>query len=267
MNFTPPEDLGPAGEQALDGLLSIIEDRNLSPGDRLGAEREIAETLRVSRSSLRTALARLELQGVVRRKGGRAGGVFVGRPKVSRDLSQIVGVPKLLRSQGFHAGTRTLSVSVRPAGPDSAALGVDSETYVVDLVRIRFANSIAMSLEQAVLPLDLVDGLPERDLSGSLYELLEREYELHAAHATERIEAMIAGPHEASILCITPGDALLSVHRTTSNAAGRVFESSHDLFRADLTQMVISSGNQTGRSIEGSLDERGPTRARIPLNK
>lgn len=250
-------DLGPAGEQALQGVLSLISSRGLGPGERLGAEREIAEALRVSRSSLRTALASLESQGTIRRKGGRAGGIFVGRPKVSRDLAQITGVPKLLRNQGFHAGTRTLAVSVRPAGLDAPVLEVQEDTLVVDLVRIRFANSFAMSLEQAVLPLDLVDGLPERDLSGSLYELLEREYGLYAEVATETIEATTAGPHEASILGINLGDALLSVHRKTSNELGRIFEFSHDLFRADLTQMVVTSRGVPDRTLQETVDRAG----------
>src|SRR6266516_5078281 len=55
---------------------------------------------------LRQALAVLEEGGLVRRVPGRGGGTFVSKGKIERDLSRVVGVPALLRSQGVVAGTR-----------------------------------------------------------------------------------------------------------------------------------------------------------------
>ena len=58
-----------------------------------------------SRSTLRQALGLLEDEGVVRRVPGRGGGTFVSQSKIERDLSRIVGLPAMLRSQGVTAGT------------------------------------------------------------------------------------------------------------------------------------------------------------------
>jgi GntR family transcriptional regulator len=52
---------------------------------------------------------------MVRRVPGRGGGTFVAKGKIERDLSRIVGVPALLRSQGVVAGTRVLSARLAPA--------------------------------------------------------------------------------------------------------------------------------------------------------
>src|SRR5579871_5084088 len=78
------------------------------------AQRALAAELGVSRAALRQALAVLEDGGLVRRVPGRGGGTFVSRGKIERDLSRVVGVPALLRSQGVVAGTRVLSARLAP---------------------------------------------------------------------------------------------------------------------------------------------------------
>src|SRR5436309_1920919 len=76
------EPLGPAAAAVRDRLRRQIADGDPAPGDRLGAEREIAERLRVSRSTVRAALADLERTGAVRRVRGRSGGIFVAERKI-----------------------------------------------------------------------------------------------------------------------------------------------------------------------------------------
>jgi hypothetical protein len=95
--------------------LAQISSGQLRAGQKLGAERDLASEYQVSRSTLRLALTALEETGVVRRLPGRGGGTFISPEKIDRDLSQIVGVPSLLRGQGFTAGTRLISSAVMPA--------------------------------------------------------------------------------------------------------------------------------------------------------
>jgi len=79
--------IGRAAEEARLRLLELIAVGALRPGQRLGAERELAETLGVSRSTLRQALAVMEESDVVRRIPGRGGGTFVSQHKIERDLN------------------------------------------------------------------------------------------------------------------------------------------------------------------------------------
>ena len=57
--------------------------------------------------------------------------------------------------------------------------------------------------------------------------------------ATETMEVVGAAPLEASILGIEAGSPLLSITRTTHDAAGRAFEFSRDLFRSDRTRISV----------------------------
>ncbi len=235
-----PAQIGATADEVRRRLLAMIERGTLQPGQKLAAERELAVTAGVSRSTLRQALAALEDSGAIRRIPGRGGGTFIAAAKVERDLSRIVGVPMLLRDQGFTAGSRVVRVGVATAGEVAGeALGIGAFDFVIALVRIRLADGVPISLEHAMFPAELVPGLPERELGGSLYELLDAEYGLRPEEATEHIEVVAASADEAAILSIEPGAPLISITRTTRDARGVAFEYSHDLFRADRTRIAV----------------------------
>ena len=163
------EALGPAAEETRRVILDDIRNGRLRPGQKLQPERDLASHLGVSRSTLRAALTALEHEGAVKRLPGRGGGTFVSAGKVERDLSRIVGVPSLLRDQGFTAGTQLLSAALVAADTETAtALDLAPGEFVFDIVRIRLADSQPISLEHARLPAQMFPGLLGRALSGSL---------------------------------------------------------------------------------------------------
>lgn len=232
--------LGPAAEDIRRRLLDRIGRGQLRTGDRLGAERDLAVALGVSRSTVRQALAALEAAGVVRRVPGRGGGTFVHQKKVERDLSQVVGVPALLRQQGMTAGSRVVSTGLVAADKETlTALDLPPGDYVIDIVRIRLADGTPISLEHVRLPAQQFPGLLDLPLGGSLYELLEEHYDTAPGEAVEHIEVTAADEDEATILGVGAGSALLSITRTTRDAFGRIFEFSSDLFRADRTVITV----------------------------
>ena len=158
----------------------------------------------------------------MRRVPGRGGGTFVSQSKIERDLSRIVGVPAMLRSQGVTAGTRVVKAGLGAADDDVASeLGLEPGALVVSLVRIRLADGSPISVEHASFPADRFPGLLELPLGGSMYELLEEHYGARPGEAVERIEVVPASPDEASILGVAPGAALLSIMRTTVDEDGK----------------------------------------------
>jgi len=223
-------------DEARHRLLDMISSGALRPGDKLGTERELAAALSVSRSTLRQVLAVLAQSGVVRRVPGRAGGTFVAHSKVDRDLSVIVGLPEYLRRQGFVAGTRVLSATMTGADEVTAThLDLTAGSLVVDIVRIRLADAVPISLERVRMPADLVPGLLDLPLGGSIYDVLDREYQMTPHDVVEHLEVIGASADEAALLGIAGGAPLLAITRTSRTAAGVAFEFSNDLFRADRT--------------------------------
>jgi GntR family transcriptional regulator len=232
--------IGPAAERVRRLLLDQIERGLLRPGERLGAERDLATELGVSRSTVRHALGALEAAGEVRRVPGRGGGTFVRRQKVERDLSRVVGVPALLRAQGMTSGSRVISTGMVLAEGDTvAALELAPGSYVFDVVRIRLADGSPISLEDVRLPADRFPRLLDLPLGGSLYDLLQEHYDTAPGEAEEHIEVVPASDDQASILDTEPGSPLLSITRTTCDRDGVPFEYSHDLFRGDRTVITV----------------------------
>lgn len=75
-------DLSPLEPRSSSGLVSdslrrVIALGGWSPGERLPSERQMAETFRVSRDSVREAIRRLRAEGLVETHVGRLGGTFV----------------------------------------------------------------------------------------------------------------------------------------------------------------------------------------------
>jgi GntR family transcriptional regulator len=239
--------MGPTADDVRRRLLERISSGTLLPGQRLGAERDLAHEFEVSRSSLRQALAALESDGTVRRIPGRGGGTFVSADKIDRDLSRIVGVPALLRGQGFTAGTKVLSSSVVTADAETAkALKIATGAFVFEVTRIRLADGSPISLELARLAAERFPGLLELPLGGSLYELIEAEYGVSPVEADERIEVLSATEDEGLILGVAAGSPLLSITRTSLDSAGAPIEYSHDLFRADRTRITVHTRGDAG---------------------
>jgi GntR family transcriptional regulator len=235
--------LGPTALAARDRLLAGMP----GPGERLGAERELAERLGVSRSTIRAALADLERGGMVRRARGRAGGIFVAERKVERDLTSLTGLPSYLRRQGFESDARVLSTATVEADAETAtALGLSAPAPVLEIVRVRLADGEPISLERALFPAERFPGLLDRALGGSLYELLETNYGLVPGEAEERIEVVAAGAAEARLLGLRRGAPLLAVARTAWDAEGQAFERSHDLFRGDRARIVVRARASPG---------------------
>ncbi|MCT2593419.1 FCD domain-containing protein [Streptomyces sp. N2-109] len=92
--FVAPDRLGPvllrpvrAGngfEEALEQILQVVRLGLVPHGERLPAERELADRLGVSRVTLREVLKVLQDQGLVEARRGRYGGTFVRRrPEVA----------------------------------------------------------------------------------------------------------------------------------------------------------------------------------------
>jgi DNA-binding FadR family transcriptional regulator len=67
----------------------LISSGQLSSGDRLPSERELAEQFMVSRNTVREAFRMLEVSGVITLRRGRQGGAFITRPGASAIASTI----------------------------------------------------------------------------------------------------------------------------------------------------------------------------------
>ena len=200
-------------------IKELISAGHLGEG-RLPTERELAEQLGVSRTTVRQVLDRLEHDGLVYRRRGRTGGTFVNRPRVDIDFGYLAGIPAYLRAQGFRPGAHVVSARMVPADDTTArALCITAGTLVYEVVRIRLADEVRISLETARIPVSLAPDLLAHPLDDSIY-------------------ALLADTEQAGLLGIKVGDPLMAIERVAYDAAEQPVEYSNDLFRGDRTRVI-----------------------------
>jgi GntR family transcriptional regulator len=239
---------GPVAEDVRRRILSMLARGTLRPGSRLGTEREMAESFSVSRATLRSALLPLSQAGVLERRTGRGGGTFVRADVVERNAAELAGLPARLQSSGHTSATRVLSTDRRPATPvEAAALEISADAEVFTIRRVRYADGVPLSVDQACFVVDQVPDLLEQPLGGSIYELLQIRYGLAPATTTETIEVVSANPREAQWLEIAHRRPLLAITRVTRDSDGRPFEYAYDLFRADRVRLTATMSTTSAR--------------------
>ncbi|HTX84575.1 MAG TPA: GntR family transcriptional regulator [Streptosporangiaceae bacterium] len=229
-----------AHAQIEDWLADAIAAGQLTPGDRLPTEQDLAARLGVSRMTLRHALSELAQRGLVTRAVGRGGGTFVAEPKLEQDLTTLVGFSEQLRRHGKAAGARVLAAAKIPASPvAAAALELTEGDPVHDVRRIRLADGKPIVIEHSQFPAGLFPDLLDCRLDGSLYDLLAERYGQRPHRARESLEPVVAGVREAEALEVEEGAPLMLVERTAYSLGGQPLEYARDRFRGDRTRVVV----------------------------
>ena len=236
-------------------IKELIASGQLGEDGRLPTERDLAEQFGVSRTTVRQVLDRLEHEGSVYRRRGRTGGTFVNRPRVDIDFGYLAGIPAYLRAQGFRPGAHVVSARMIPADDTTAsALRIPAGTLVYEVVRIRLADEVRISLENARIPASLAPDLLAQPLDDSIYDLLVNRYGVTCVKAVERMVAVLADAEQSRLLGIKIGDPLMAIERVAFDLDDQPVEYSTDLFCGDRTRVIAWA--------HGAAKEAPPARAR-----
>lgn len=224
----------PLYAQLEEALLVEIRDGGLQPGDRFPSEASIQDRYRVSRATVRQALADLEASGFIRKVQGL--GSFVSVPKI-RHVPLLTSFSELASSQGFEPSHRVLSSSVETVSPDDAGdLGLAEGTRCRVLRRLFLADGSPVGLAETWLPVDELHGYDDlleqgRLDEGSMYEILRSApIALDLDHATETVSPGVVDAARAELLGCDVGTPVLLIRRLTLTSDDRPVESTRLVF-------------------------------------
>lgn len=212
----------------LEGILRS----ELADGSASLTELGLAERFGVSRYTVRQALDVLQRDGLIERQKKRGTFPATGR-RIQQPLEGIYSFERSLNQLGLEPSSRVLSLAVIPAG---GAL-VDRLTLaqgepVFELARLRSAAGEPLVVETIWLPRRLVPGLDELDVTGSIYDLLRREYELDMTAADESIQPIVLDAQQARLLGVGKGSAAFFVERVSYHREVAA-EVRHSVIRGD----------------------------------
>ena len=116
-----------------------IEEKELSPGDKLPTEYELSRQFMVNRHTVRRALSYLQDKGFIESTQGR--GTFVRRPARPVTLNRRPRFAEAVILQGRSPSVRVLRLDIRSSEPHVAAeLGLAPGAPIVFLERLRFVD-------------------------------------------------------------------------------------------------------------------------------
>ena len=194
----------------------------LKAGAQLPSEPELARTLGVSRSELRSAIALLEAEGLLRRMHGS--GTFVtDRPLLRNDLSRNFGVSEMIAAAGLKPGTVDESAALEPAPPDvAAAFEVAPGTSLSVLRRVRTADGKPVVESTDWCRQEVLDPSELSALRGSsVYEALAAQgVVIH--HGVATISPTVASADTAKRLKVRRGSQLVTLFQVDSTVLGEV---------------------------------------------
>lgn len=236
----PAEGGSPLYAQIAAALRRELLEDEAGPGAKLPAERELARRFGVARSTVSHALRILQHEGIIEKRRGRHGGSYVrGLPPLV-DATTLEGFLPQLHQRGHVVSSKVLVKELRLATEAVAAgLRCEPDSPVFFIARLRCVDGKPLLLERSYFPAELVPGMLDSDLTGSLYRLLAARWGLAPARKQEVIEPARATEQEKELFRTGKHLPLLRLVRETDTAEGRRIEYSEDLLRADLARLRV----------------------------
>ncbi len=221
-------------------LRGQIQSGALAPGAALPSEARLSARFRVSRGTVRQALAALRAEGLI--VGGRGRPPRIARPMLAQSFDQFVSFSAWAERRGHTPAARTLELARRPVGAQAALkLGLELGTPVFEYKRVRLLDGEPVMIELSTFPEEVGRLLLDCDLDGgSVYAQLG-ERGVTFTEARQTISAIAASAEQASLLGIARRAPLLEVCRHVFDPAGKPLEWSHDIYRGDAFAITIQN--------------------------
>jgi GntR family transcriptional regulator len=174
---------------------------------------------------MRMGLEALVHAGLIERRRGK--GTVVKRPPIQQTLSRFYSIAREMRQQGLELKTQVLARGHFDVQDELAALacdrlGLPDPSQVGYLLRLRLVEGTPLLLETVTFPAALCPALLDMPMaqaddlgSGSFYEVLRREANMHVTSAHETFRPLLATSYEARLLSISTGMPVFEVERTS----------------------------------------------------
>ncbi|MEZ8739506.1 phosphonate utilization transcriptional regulator PhnR [Photobacterium swingsii] len=204
----------------------------LAPGNKLPAERKLAESFNTTRVTLRESLALLESEGKLYREDRR--GWFVSPEPLRYDPTLTTNFSSMASDQGRVARSELIDAKSVPASRRAASLldiSPFSEVYRID--RLRFLDERpVMVVTNFVLP-EYFPNLLEHDVTTSLTDTYREHYNTLYAKTRYRVSTTSLLGETAQALRATAGSPAMFIERLNYDQHGNMIDCDLEYWRHD----------------------------------
>jgi len=218
-------------------IRSKIEDGEYPIGTAIPSESQLSETYKLNPLSVRSALAALKYEGLLRSVQGK--GVYVNGPKAERDLETLGGFRQTMDERSIDAHTRVLIKALRPAGPYySRLLDLAEEDPIWFTKRIDYMNKEPVALEEIYIPERLLPSYGDVDIElFSIYDIFIWN-DLRPTDADQTLRVVYLEPSKAKLINLTSDHAVMELSNLTRDAKGRKIEFARNYVRPDKIEFI-----------------------------
>lgn len=198
----------PAYYQLKNIILRKINSSEYKEDDIIPSERELSDSLGISRMTVRQALNQLVSEGVLYREKGK--GTFVSKTKIEQ--RNIMSFSDTVVKKGMLPSTRVLNLGKEECSDYiKEILDLKENELVFNIKRLRLANNIPVGIEEDFIPEKYCPNLDKFDLTGSLYKIIKDEYSHIINYADNIVEAAKPTKLEKELLNITSTTPVLNI--------------------------------------------------------
>ena len=223
----------PLWRQLYSQLDDLLTSGAVQEGTSLPPERDLAEALGVSRSTVKRSYDQLRHDKRVGGRG-RAGSVVRTPPeRVQPTLGQLKGFTEEMRELGKFASTTLLVCEVVHDRRMASIFQRPSNALFLHIERVREADGVPMTRELAWYDLTLAPIMAEWDGGGSAYERLKQLCGVTLGGAEQTVEAVLSSDAESAAFGFEQPQPCLLFKRMTRDVGGALVEYVEGTFRGD----------------------------------
>ncbi len=195
-------------------IQQLIDVGELESGASLPSERDLAEALHVSRTTVKRCYDALR-ESQALSTHGRGGTVVKAPPKVTPSLGKLKGFTEEMRELGMTPSTQVMEHEVLQDRTVASIFQRPSSASFLKLVRLRSADDVVMTREVAWYDLTLAPNLANWDTSGSAYDFLKNHCGVNLVSAEQTVEAVLSSKQESQAFGFSaPAPCLLFKRRS-----------------------------------------------------
>lgn len=225
--------------QIADQLARQIEEKQLSPGERLPTESALAQRFGVNRHTVRRAVSELTERGLVRVEQGR--GSFVCHELIDYQLSSRTRFSENIRRNRQAPGGRLVATETLPADAALAArLGLQVSAPVLKIDSLRTADGVPAVVASSYFPAerfpDLAGAVARH---GAITQALADYGVADYRRRETRVSARLAGRADARLLEIAEEAPVLVTDAVDEDLDGRAIQCVESRYPAERTQLTV----------------------------
>lgn len=220
-------------------LRSKIEAGEVLPSHKLPTEQELSREFKISRATVRQALAALVSEGLLYRKQGK--GTFVTEKAAQTKSVKLTGFTEDLFTEGHRAEVKVLEIRPAPAPERVAtALRVPPGEEVIRFKRLRSVDGAPFSYVINYMLPEIGQKISEGELQHhTMLHLLEEKVGISLGTIRHSVESVKADVEIAGLLAISVFEPVLYMETAVYSAEGQAVEAVDSFFRSDRYRYTV----------------------------